>query len=202
MKKPKFIILIAGDSLLKKMSRQQIAGTQKTNPLYDKGIVNFIFNMCKGITSRTAIHLFTKPVYKAKAEQTADILNKVMEKSDVMRDQIAPSEIISLEKIGVSKKDGDKFIIVFPDIPHTVFCTLVLKSYLDANLATWIEEDLNKCIGWVHYHPLNSQATTYAPSKELSKYVHFIKHIYESTLKNSQLPSPIPGTNLSKPALW
>lgn len=40
------------------------------------------------------------------------------------------------------------------------------------------------------------------PSKELMKHANFIKRIRSGVLKNSQLPSPIPGTHISKPADW
>jgi uncharacterized LabA/DUF88 family protein len=39
-------------------------------------------------------------------------------------------------------------------------------------------------------------------SKELQKYAHFIKRIRKSVLKDSQLPNPIPGTNLYRPKEW
>lgn len=37
------------------------------------------------------------------------------------------------------------------------------------------------------------------PSKELMKYANFVKRIREGVLRNSQLPDPIPGTNIKKP---
>ena len=40
------------------------------------------------------------------------------------------------------------------------------------------------------------------PSKELIKHAHFIKRIRTGVLKISQLPNPIPGTNIYKPADW
>jgi uncharacterized LabA/DUF88 family protein len=40
------------------------------------------------------------------------------------------------------------------------------------------------------------------PSKELIKYASFIKRIRKSVLSLSQLPNPIPGTNIYKPNSW
>lgn len=40
------------------------------------------------------------------------------------------------------------------------------------------------------------------PSKELMKHADFIKRIRTGILKSSQLPSPIPGTNINKPKSW
>jgi hypothetical protein len=34
------------------------------------------------------------------------------------------------------------------------------------------------------------------------KYATFIKRIREGVLRDSQLPDPIPGTNISKPVDW
>src|SRR5437870_4182308 len=39
-------------------------------------------------------------------------------------------------------------------------------------------------------------------SKVLMKYKDFIKEIRHSVLADSQLPNPIPGTNIYKPASW
>lgn len=40
------------------------------------------------------------------------------------------------------------------------------------------------------------------PSKELMKYATFIKRVRKGVLKDSQLPNPIPGTNIKKPVDW
>lgn len=40
------------------------------------------------------------------------------------------------------------------------------------------------------------------PSKELMQHADFIKRIRTGILKTSQLPNPIPGTNISKPPGW
>ena len=40
------------------------------------------------------------------------------------------------------------------------------------------------------------------PSKELMKYAHFVKRIRPGVLAASQLPNPIPNTNISKPSGW
>lgn len=40
------------------------------------------------------------------------------------------------------------------------------------------------------------------PSRQLAQYADFIKRIKQGVLKNSQLPTNIPGTSISKPAAW
>ncbi len=40
------------------------------------------------------------------------------------------------------------------------------------------------------------------PSRELMQYATFVKHIRPGALAASQLPNPIPGTNLYKPHAW
>ena len=40
------------------------------------------------------------------------------------------------------------------------------------------------------------------PSRELMKHADFIKRVRTGVLKSSQLPNPIPGTNLYKPTDW
>ncbi len=40
------------------------------------------------------------------------------------------------------------------------------------------------------------------PSRELMRYATFNQRIREGALKASQLPNPIPGTTIRKPATW
>lgn len=40
------------------------------------------------------------------------------------------------------------------------------------------------------------------PSYELSQHAHFVLRLSERVLAASQLPNPIPGTNIRKPASW
>ena len=40
------------------------------------------------------------------------------------------------------------------------------------------------------------------PSRQLMAHADFSRHIRTTALRNNQLPSPIPGTNLTKPAIW
>ena len=40
------------------------------------------------------------------------------------------------------------------------------------------------------------------PSKELMKHADFVKRIRTGILKSSQLPNPIPKTNIYKPKDW
>jgi hypothetical protein len=39
-------------------------------------------------------------------------------------------------------------------------------------------------------------------SKELSEHANFTRRIRESLLAASQLPDPIPGTNIFRPKVW
>ena len=40
------------------------------------------------------------------------------------------------------------------------------------------------------------------PSRQLMAHADFSRHIRPNALRGSQLPNPIPGTNIRKPALW
>ncbi len=40
------------------------------------------------------------------------------------------------------------------------------------------------------------------PSQRLLRHANFHRHIRDSVLRNNQLPSPIPGTDITKPANW
>lgn len=40
------------------------------------------------------------------------------------------------------------------------------------------------------------------PSIELTKYAHFVKRIRKGVLRDSQLPSSIPDSNIKKPKIW
>jgi uncharacterized LabA/DUF88 family protein len=76
-------------------------------------------------------------------------------------------------------------------------CAIVISN--DSDLAEplrLIREQNDKKIGLIspllHGHP----------SRELQKHAHFVKRIREGVLRISQLPSPIPGTTIHKPADW
>jgi len=76
-------------------------------------------------------------------------------------------------------------------------CAVVIPN--DSDLAEplrLVREQNNKMIGLIspliHGHP----------SRELQKHAHFVKRIRKGVLKISQLPSPIPGTNIRKPKGW
>ncbi len=58
-----------------------------------------------------------------------------------------------------------------------------------------VKNQLNKSIGLVF--PGEGH-----PSKELIKFADFIKKIRRGILKNSQLPNPIPNSNIRKPEDW
>ena len=76
-------------------------------------------------------------------------------------------------------------------------CAVVISN--DSDLAEplrLVREQNKKMIGLIspliHGHP----------SRELQKHAHFVKRIRRGLLKISQLPSPIPGTNIRKPPSW
>ena len=76
-------------------------------------------------------------------------------------------------------------------------CAVVISN--DSDLATalrYARYDREKTIGLIypgaHGHP----------SAELQKHAHFVKRIRPGVLRSSQLPSQIPGTNITKPDVW
>jgi uncharacterized LabA/DUF88 family protein len=76
-------------------------------------------------------------------------------------------------------------------------CAVIISN--DSDLAEplrLVREQNKKTIG------LTSPLIHGHPSRELQKYAHFVKRIREGVLRISQLPSPIPGTTIHKPATW
>ncbi|MBI5662186.1 MAG: NYN domain-containing protein [Ignavibacterium album] len=81
-----------------------------------------------------------------------------------------------------------------------------LNEY-DCGLIVSNDSDLAESMKLVRkYHPTKILGLVMPgkghPSKELMKYATFIKRIREGVLRDSQLPDPIPGTNISKPVNW
>ena len=75
-------------------------------------------------------------------------------------------------------------------------CAIVVSNDSDLSEAVRIvKTELNKSVGV--FIPWRA-----SPSKDLLKYADFIKHIRINLLKNSQLPNPIPNTNIYKPMDW
>lgn len=75
-------------------------------------------------------------------------------------------------------------------------CAIVVSNDSDLSEAVRIvKTELNKSVGV--FIPWRA-----SPSKDLLKYADFIKHIRRNLLKNSQLPNPIPNTNIYKPMDW
>ncbi len=75
-------------------------------------------------------------------------------------------------------------------------CAVVVSQDSDlAESMRLVKTQHNKVIGLVLPDPKR-------PSKQLEKYADFVKSIRKGALAKSQLPSPIPGTNLRKPASW
>ena len=77
-------------------------------------------------------------------------------------------------------------------------CAVLVSNDSDfAEALRLIKQEHNKTIGLII--PTQFQSSR---SLELSKYATFTKVIYQSTLAASQLPNPIPGTNIRKPETW
>ena len=75
-------------------------------------------------------------------------------------------------------------------------CAVVVSNDSDLSEALRIiKTELNKSVGiFIPWRAF--------PSKDLLKYADFIKHIRRNLLENSQLPNPIPNTNIFKPIAW
>ena len=75
-------------------------------------------------------------------------------------------------------------------------CAVIVSNDSDLTEAVkLVKNQLNKNIGIVF--PGEGH-----PSKELMKHADFIKKIRRGILKNSQLPNPIPNSNIRKPEDW
>ena len=75
-------------------------------------------------------------------------------------------------------------------------CAIVVTNDSDvAEAMRLVKSEHGKRIGLIT--PGNSH-----PSKQLLEHADFHRHIRQRVLRNNQLPSPIPGTNLTKPAGW
>jgi uncharacterized LabA/DUF88 family protein len=78
----------------------------------------------------------------------------------------------------------------------TYECAIVVTNDSDiAEAMRLVREHNSKRIGLIT--PGNSH-----PSRQLLTHADFSRHIRTSALQNSQLPDPIPGTNLTKPPSW
>lgn len=76
-------------------------------------------------------------------------------------------------------------------------CAVVISN--DSDLAEplrLVREQNKKMIGLI------SPLIRGHPSRELLAHAHFMKRIRRGVLAISQLPSPVPGTNLRKPQNW
>jgi uncharacterized LabA/DUF88 family protein len=81
-----------------------------------------------------------------------------------------------------------------------------LNEY-DCGLIASNDSDLAESMRLVRkYHPTKILGLVMQeerhPSKELMKYATFIKRVRKGVLRDSQLPNPIPGTNIKKPVDW
>lgn len=78
-------------------------------------------------------------------------------------------------------------------------CAVLVSNDSDLSEALrFVKEDHNKKIGLI----VPGDEKYRKASSELSKYSTFIHRISETLLSESQLPNPIPGTNIYKPASW
>ena len=74
-------------------------------------------------------------------------------------------------------------------------CAVVVSNDSDLAEAMRLAKERNKLIGWMVTGKQH-------PSQVLAKIAHFRKPIRETLLSVSQLPSPIPGTAITKPSAW
>ena len=75
-------------------------------------------------------------------------------------------------------------------------CGVVVSNDSDiAEAMRLVREQHGKRIGLV-------TPGTGRPSQQLKKHADFVRHIRASGLRHSQLPDPIPGTNIRKPTAW
>jgi len=75
-------------------------------------------------------------------------------------------------------------------------CAVVVSN--DSDLSEGlrlVKQDFNKLVGLI-------TPTKKHPARELMKYADFVRRVRTGALASSQLPNPIPGTNLRKPATW
>ena len=75
-------------------------------------------------------------------------------------------------------------------------CGMVVSNDSDiAEAMRLVREQHGKRIGLV-------TPGTRRPSQQLKQHADFVRHIRANALRHSQLPDPIPGTNIRKPAAW
>ena len=75
-------------------------------------------------------------------------------------------------------------------------CVVVVSKDSDlAEAMRRVREQRGKRIGLV-------TPGTRRPSQQLRRHADFARHIRTNGFWHSQLPSPIPGTNIRKPAAW
>ena len=75
-------------------------------------------------------------------------------------------------------------------------CAVVVSNDSDiAEAMRLVKEHRGKQIGLM-------TPGTGRPSRQLMRHADFSRHVRSSALQRSQLPSPIPGTNIRRPARW
>ncbi|WP_040334030.1 NYN domain-containing protein [Candidatus Magnetobacterium casense] len=109
-------------------------------------------------------------------------------------------EYIRTIEINETKEKGSNVnlaVHLLNDACHDRYdCAVVISNDSDIKEAlNIVKTEFNKQIGW--FIPYNC-----TPSVELNKTADFRKMIRKTVLANSQLPDPIPGTNLYKPTKW
>jgi len=82
------------------------------------------------------------------------------------------------------------------------------RNHYDCGVIISNDSDLAEAVKLVKCHHkkvigiINPQVKAKTNNRQLGQYANFIRRIRETILKNSQLPDPIPGTNISKPKTW
>lgn len=83
-------------------------------------------------------------------------------------------------------------------------CAVIISN--DSDLAEAMrlvrEHHPAKKIGLIFPRPGGAAARFAHPSRELTQHAHFVKHLGPGVLAACQLPDPIPGTTIHKPANW
>ena len=90
----------------------------------------------------------------------------------------------------------------------------VLSVHLHANLASTLDcavvvsndSDIAEAMRLVRHHHGKriglATTGTGRPSRQLMGHADFARHLRPNALRRSQLPDPIPGTSIRKPAKW
>ncbi len=117
-------------------------------------------------------------------------------KQNIIYAQAFPNQLVRIVKTEEKGSDVNIAVHLLNDAWLDKYdCAVVVSNDSDlAESLKIVKEGKKKSIGIIT--PVKFR------SKELIKYASFIKRIRSGVLSVSQLPNPIPGTNLYKPASW